>query len=132
MTDRNFRSLFGFLLLVALYLESQAGLLGLVTLLFLEGVTGRRLSWLAIHPRSGGRAPPGAGCGALVSAIGPPISFDAERAWRIVASIMLVLTVQVFPTQLWFFPWFMGFTILGAGVSGVCPVLILLQLIGFR
>ena len=34
--------------------------------------------------------------------------------------------------MLWFFPWFMGFAILGAGASGVCPVLLGLKYIGFR
>jgi hypothetical protein len=45
---------------------------------------------------------------------------------------MLIVTVYVFSESLWFFPWFMGFAIFGAGLSGVCPVLISLKLLGFR
>jgi hypothetical protein len=33
---------------------------------------------------------------------------------------------------LWFFPWFMGFAIMGAGASGICPVLLGLRWAGFK
>lgn len=63
---------------------------------------------------------------------GPRFPFDAERAWRLVVSAMLIISYFLYYDQLWFFPWFMGFAIFGAGISGVCPVLISLKFIGFK
>ena len=33
---------------------------------------------------------------------------------------------------IWLIPWFMGFAIMGAGVSGVCPGLLLMRWVGFK
>jgi hypothetical protein len=33
---------------------------------------------------------------------------------------------------LWFIPWFMGFAIMGAGASGVCPMILFLKWVGFK
>jgi len=44
----------------------------------------------------------------------------------------LFLAYVVFAKYLWFVPWFIGFALFGAGVSGVCPSLSLLKWMGFR
>ena len=56
---------------------------------------------------------------------------EAEQAWRLVVGLLLDVTFY-FYDQLWFFPWFMGFAIFGAGLSGVCPVLLAIRWIGFK
>jgi hypothetical protein len=132
VTDRNFRLLLAIALLGALYLDSQVVLQALIGLLFFEGVTNWRLSLLTTRIRYRGRTLPGRACDLAVRAVGPPLPFEAERAWRLVMGTTLLIACEVFPTALWFFPWFMGFAILGAGVSGVCPLLIGLQWAGFR
>jgi len=132
VTDRQFRFLFAAALLAALYFASQPALDALIGLLFVEGVSGRRLSVITTRLRYRGGPPPCRACDLSVSPAGPAIPFDAERAWRLVVGTMLLLACTVFPVSLWFLPWFMGFAILGAGLSGVCPVLLALQWTGFR
>lgn len=132
MTDRDFRFLFSIVLLGALYVEAQTLLRVLIGVLFLEGFTNWRLSMLATRLRYHGHAPPYRAGDLAVAPRGSAIAFDAERAWRLLVAVLLLLACEVFPDQLWFFPWFMGFAVLGAGLSGVCPMLIALQWAGFR
>ena len=56
------------------------------------------------------------------------MQFEAERAWRFVVAGFLASFLAVFQEG----AWFMGFAIFGAGLSGVCPVLVSLKLMGFR
>ncbi len=62
--------------------------------------------------------------------------FEAPRAWRITVAVMLggsfLLLKEHNIEVLWFFPWFMGFAIMGAGASGVCPMLLFLRWAGFK
>ena len=57
-------------------------------------------------------------------------------AWRVFAASLLVLSHALINTydfeMTWFVPWCMGFAIMGAGISGFCPVLIGLQRVGFE
>jgi hypothetical protein len=63
-------------------------------------------------------------------------NFESLRAWRITVAIMLGGSFLLLKEQgleiVWFLPWFMGFAIMGAGASGVCPVLLLLRWVGFK
>ncbi|MDH5570231.1 MAG: DUF2892 domain-containing protein [Gammaproteobacteria bacterium] len=59
------------------------------------------------------------------------ININAERAWRFLVGFCVAISLY-FYQQLWFFPWFMGFAIFGAGISGVCPMLLILRYIGFK
>ena len=62
--------------------------------------------------------------------------FDAIRAWRITVAVFLAGSLLLLKEQnvefVWFFPWFMGFAIMGAGASSVCPVLLFIRWIGFK
>ena len=132
MTDRGYRAVLGTLLLLALYFELPGLILGMIVMMLLEGLTNLRLP-LVLGRLSGCEG----GCTADGDDFAPvrrriQLPFDAERAWRIVVSLFLILSVFIFSEMLWFFPWFMGFAILGAGISGVCPVLISLKFAGFR
>lgn len=132
MTERFFRLIVGALLLLLLYYDLHSAIAVLIGLLFLEGVSNIRIPTLVTRLRSQGRTEFPDSSELILDACKPRIPFDAERAWRISVALMLIISVFVFKEPLWFFPWFMGFAIFGAGLSGVCPVLISLKLVGFR
>lgn len=130
MSDRFYRLIFGAVLLVALYTQLAGVLYGLVALLVIEGVTNARVPALvtALRRRLWPSTPVSASC--------PPadnyrFAFEAERVWRLIAALLLTAGITE-PGILWFLPWFMGFALLGAGISGVCPMLISVQWLGFR
>lgn len=132
MSERFFRLIVGTLLLGSLYFEIQSGIPLLIGILVVEGLTNYRIPYLITRMRLAGTVNFEDSSELIPEAHLARITFDAERAWRLVVAAMLLITVFVFNEQLWFFPWFMGFAIFGAGLSGVCPVLISLKLIGFR
>ncbi len=128
MSDRTFRLLLGALLLVVLYLDIAYLVYAIIGLMFFEGVTNLRLTLLLNRLK---------GESAAESNLAPiqhssRFDFEAERAWRLIVSLMLLLTYGFFYDTLWFFPWFMGFAIFGAGASGVCPMLIAVKWTGCR
>ena len=132
MTERLFRLIIGSCILAALYFDLRNLMIGLVTVLMFEGLTNLRIPLLISRLRYGPSA-----VNSTDKVLWPinalfPISFDAERAWRFTVAVLLVLTYLMYYQQMWFMPWFMGFAIFGAGLSGVCPMLISLRLIGFR
>ena len=63
-------------------------------------------------------------------------AIDGLSAWRVFVAITLVSVYVLLHEYgfdvLWFFPWFMGFAILGAGASGICPVFLGLRRAGFK
>jgi hypothetical protein len=132
MTDRVFRLFIGACILAALCLEQRPLMLGLIAVLLFEGLTNWRIPLLVSRLRYGSDAPP------VIEKVCWPIhaflkiNFDAERAWRFTVAILLCITYLLYYDQAWFIPWFMGFAIFGAGLSGVCPMLLSLKLLGFR
>lgn len=130
MSNRIYRFLFGLILLVALYFEADYLVYALIITGLLEGITNWRIPILASRLRYHNDGD--ANEGALGINFKQRIPFEAERAWRVLVVSMLGITYFVFPDTLWFFPWFMGFAILGAGVSGVCPFYLGMKWIGFR
>jgi len=131
MTDRQFRLLLGLVLLVLLYLDSAGGIGVLIAYLVFEGVTKRRIPLLT------SRFPPGRdadACSVQTLNVSAPVrtSFEAERALRLMIAFMLSLSVYAYPEQLWWMSWFVSFTVIGAGISGICPLLTSLRLLGFR
>ena len=132
MTDRVFRLFIGACILTALYFELQPLMIGLIAVLSFEGFTNWRIPLLVSRLRYGADAPQAAqnACWPVRAVF--KINFDAERAWRFTVAIMLCITYLMFYDQVWFIPWFMGFAIFGAGLSGVCPMLLSLKLFGFK
>jgi hypothetical protein len=47
-------------------------------------------------------------------------------------ALILLVSVWIYPQQVWWMAWFAGFALLGAGISGVCPMLTSLRMLGFR
>ena len=132
MTDRTYRALVGLALLVGLVFDSPVLVYGLVVMMFVEGITNFRLPKVVCY---------------VLKCVGPDHSnieyipdyanpdykyqVESERIWRFVVGVVLLVSYY-FYDQLWFFPWFMGFAIFGAGLSGVCPVLLGIRWAGFK
>lgn len=60
------------------------------------------------------------------------MDFDAKRLWHLIIATILGISYIAFFDHLWFLVWFLGFVLAGAGLSGVCPMLFILQKAGFR
>jgi hypothetical protein len=132
MSDRSYRLLFGLTLLLALYFQIHTLVYALIVLAVLEGLTNLRISVIVTRLRSslGGQVPMQENLTVAPSRC--KYSFEAERALRLLMATILFLSYAMFPEYLWFVPWFIGFALFGAGVSGVCPSLSLLKWLGFR
>lgn len=134
MTDRTYRALVGLILLMGLFLDSPQLVYALVVIMFIEGVTDFRVPIIVCKFRNCVAArnnEVGVVYTPEVSEVESRFQLDAERVWRLGVGSMLLITFY-FYEQLWFFPWFMGFAIFGAGLSGVCPVLLAIRWTGFR
>jgi hypothetical protein len=131
MTERMYLFLVGAFILFALYLQNNYLIYGLAVLLTLEGVSGVRLTRLLQKAR---RVSPGTG---LVE-FNTHARFDVDglSAWRVMVAVVLVTSYGLMHEYgydvLWFIPWFMGFAILGAVASGICPFLLALRWVGFK
>ncbi|TCK16809.1 DUF2892 family protein [Thiogranum longum] len=130
MGNRLYRLLFGTLLLIALYFGLHQLIYFLVSLTVFEAVTNLRIPLLIARLRGVDNPDPDEG--SLGINFHTRSSFEAERGWRLLVATMLAVSVFIFPGPLWFLPWFMGFAILGAGVSGVCPMFLALKWAGLR
>lgn len=130
MTDRTYRTLLGASILIALYFDLRWLMYGVIGLLFLEGVTNQRIPKIVCSLRNSlAKTNIQYVNNELVAS--PRFNVESERVWRVVVGIFLLVSF-VFVPVLWWFPWFMGFAIFGAGLSGVCPVLLAIRWIGFK
>ena len=127
MTDRMYRSLLGSLLLAALLFDLNLLMYFLITLLLLEGLTNWRIPLLINGLR---RAP--SNSAPVTKCHYYRYQFEAERAWRLLIGSLLGVTYIFFYQSLWFIPWFLGFAIVGAGASGICPMEFSLKRIGLK
>ncbi len=127
MTERTFRMVFGSALLAALYFDLHYIIIGLIALSLFKGMTSWRIAGLAmrLHPESAGSRPEAA-------AVTAKIDFEAERALSLMTALTLILSCVLFSAQLWFLPWFVGFAFFGAGLSGICPMVLGLRWIGLK
>ncbi len=130
MSNRLYRLLFGGLLLIALYFDLTLIIYVLVITAIFEAVTNLRIPLVVSRLR--GITNLDHSEGSLGIAFDTCSDFEAERAWRMVIAVMLAIGLFAFPGPLWFFPWFIGFALLGAGISGVCPMLLALKWAGLR
>lgn len=131
MTERMYLLLVGVYMLVALYLENNQLIYGLAVFLIFEGVSGFRLTRLIQKTRHVSLSYGLVNCNTKVR-----FGIDGLSAWRVFVAIVLVSVYALLHEYgfdvLWFVPWFMGFAILGAGASGICPALIGLRWAGFK
>lgn len=131
MTERLYLFLVGAFILFALYLQNNTLIYGLAVFLSLEGISGVRLTRLLQKARR-----VSLGTGLVEFNTEARFDIDGLSAWRILVAIVLVTSYGLMHEYgydvLWFIPWFMGFAILGAGASGICPVLLALRWAGFK
>lgn len=130
MSNRLYRLLFGVLLLIALYFDAYPLIYVLVGIAVFEAITNLRVPLLVSRLR--GIDAHDTTEGSLGISFHTRTNFEAERGWRLLVAAMLVLSVFIFPEPLWLFAWFMGFAILGAGISGVCPMFLALKWAGLK
>ena len=130
MSNRLYRLIFGTTLLLALYFDVNQAIYALAGLAVFEAITNLRIPLLVSRLRYHNDGDPDEGSLGIQFPV--RTLFEAERGWRLSVATMLVLSMFAFPDALWFFPWFMGFAILGAGVSGVCPMYLVMKWIGLK
>lgn len=132
MDVRTYRLILGALLLVSLYFDLGYLMHALIAILFFEGITNWRLPLLVQKMRGNSTITTGPDISQAPTHREYRFNFEAERAWDLLAALILLITYVLFYNKLWFFPWFMGFAIFGAGVSGVCPMLAGLKWAGLK
>lgn len=127
MSERIFRIVLGGALILFLYSQIDLLVYVYIGLLLFEGLTNWRIPLLVSRLRHGRVDPeatdPGQTC---------RFSFEAERALRLFVAALLIVTFVLFHEQLWFISWFVGFALLLAGITGICPLAILFKKQGFR
>src|SRR3990172_6491369 len=128
MSERIFRLLLGATLLVILFFEWNDLLYVYIGIITFEGLTNWRIPNLISKLRHGPAY--------LEIPTDAPrtgrYNFEAERAFRLVIAGLLLVSCCVFPKTLWFFPWFVGFALFMAGITGICPISISFKNLGFR
>ena len=131
MSERLFLFVVGAFILTSLYIEIDLLIYLLCLWLVFEAITDIRLTTLS--QKMINKTVPS---GLTVFQTTQRFDFDAYRAWRILVPVMLggsfILLNEYQFKVLWFFPWFMGFAIMGAGVSGICPMILLIRWLGFK
>ena len=131
MSDRIYFFLFGVCLLIALYFDSTVMTYVLIAIIILEGLTGITISNLTQKMRNIRLSP-----ALLESSTASRFNFEALRAWRLIVGFVILasyVAVHEYGMEaLWFFPWFLAFAVLGAGVSGICPVYFAFRWLGFK
>ena len=131
MSERMYLFVVGAIILTSLYIEENIVIYVLSLWLLFEGASGILLTRLSQKI-----IPIAEPVGLTTFRTHQRFDFDALRATRIVIAFFLGSTFFLLNEydieMLWFFPWFMGFAILGAGVSGVCPIVLITKWAGFK
>jgi len=128
MNERIFRLLLGATLLLILFLEQNDLLFFYIGVVTFEGLSNWRIPTLISKLRHGPAY--------FEMAVETPGSykydFEAERAFRLTIAFILFVSCCIFPRTLWFLPWFMGFGLSMAGITGICPISITFKKLGFK
>ncbi len=131
MSERLFLFAVGVFILISLYIEIDMMIYILCLWLLFEAIMDIRFTTLSQKLMS--RTVP---AGLTVFQTQARFDFEALRVLRIVISVSLagafILIHNYHIDVLWFVPWFLGFAILGAGVSGICPAMLFIRWLGFR
>jgi len=128
MSERTFRLILGGTLLLLLFWERFDVLYVYIGIVAFEGLTNLRIPVLISRMRYRRASLRPAVCVAGIH----KYDFDAERVLRLVIVVFLIVSLFVFPRSLWFFPWFVGFALFMAGVTGICPMAMFIKKLGFK
>ncbi len=124
-----YRIILGGLLLILLGINSVEGVYFIIGLLVFEGLTNARVTILVSKARFGDDYLSHVNaCEGEKSAI----PFDAERMLRLLVAAFLIVTYILYSELLWWFPWFIGIMLCSAGLTGICPMVMILRAIGFK
>ena len=126
MSERSYRVIQGIYLLLALYFDLNEMIYGFIALFAFEGITNWRLPIVVNRFILGQKTE------AITEKHGHRFTFEAERMLRLSVSILLFLTIVIFPEQMWFFPWFIAVMLFLAGITKICPMVMFFQYLGFR
>jgi len=127
MSERHFRIVLGLWLILGLYLNIIEIIYALIGLLLFEGITNQRIPGLITKLRSGKKHSQDQQAGS-----NSRFSFEAERALRFLVALFVFLPLLQGFEIIWLLPWFVGFALIGAGLSGICPMVKTLKHIGLR
>lgn len=132
MSERLFLFLAGAYILAGLYLGINEMIYLISGWFLFEAITDIRLTKISQQALFRRTVP----AGLTVFQTTPRFDFEASRAMRIMTAVMLggsfILLKEQNMEVLWFIPWFIGFAIMGAGASGVCPMILFLKWAGFK
>ncbi len=128
MTERFFRLILGATLILFLFMGWDGAIYGYIGFLIIEAITNWRIPLLVSRFRYGHSSSESSRneCDNTTS------GFEAERALRLVVAGLLVISYVLFRDPLWFIPWFVGFALIMAGISGICPMAIFLKKAGCK
>jgi hypothetical protein len=130
MSEKNFRILLGAWLIVGLLINVPYVIYALVGLLLFEGITNLRVPGLVTRAHFGKQA----NIKKEAEDFNPNArtSFEAERGLRLIVAILILVPMISTAELLWLLPWFVGFALIGAGLSGICPMVLTLRWLGLR
>lgn len=127
MSERWYRLVQGIYLIVALYVENDAMIYAFMGLLTLEAIINFRLPVLIARVTTGlddHDEDSDEQCYTF--------SLESERLLRLFVVAFLLLSYVLFPETVWFFPWFVGAMLFLAGVTNICPMVMMFQFVGFK
>lgn len=127
MTERWYRLIQGVYLLVALYFENRLMIHGFIAMLLVEALSNVRLPAVISRLRYGKAA-----VGVNREESWSLLNINSERLLRVVVAGLLVLGCILFPELIWFFPWFVAAMLLLAGITNICPMVMMFRYIGFE
>lgn len=127
MSERVNRFIVGFCLIAFLLLGWDYAIWAIVSILLIEGLTNWRVPIIVSKLRyaTDGVAPnfeENKNC---------KLNFEAERMLRFSVAATVTLGV-IFNELLWFLPYFVGLNLVLAGITGLCPLVMLFRKLGLR
>lgn len=129
MSERVFRAILGSTLLVFLALKLEIGIYIYMGVLLFEGLTNLRVPIIISKLRyKDNYISHVNACGGIET----KLRFEAERMLRLVVVVLLIVSYMLLRNVLWFFPWFVGVMLLNAGLTGICPMVMILRWLGFK
>ncbi|MDH4133701.1 MAG: hypothetical protein OEV31_02835 [Gammaproteobacteria bacterium] len=132
MTERTFRIIIGACLLLGLYFDVQVLIWSVIVIFLIQGITNWRVPRLISRLRYGSSFVLPSCCGTTPGVPPARINFESERMLCLAVAALLILSYGYYYALLWVVPWFLAFALFGAGLSGLCPMVLALKRLGFR
>jgi hypothetical protein len=130
MSNRIYRLIVGIVLLIGLYFNLPIVIYSLIGVLLFEGITNLRIP--VVLDKIGISKPDDMREGTIGLQFKTRTNFEAERVWRLLLALVLIVVYVMYYDVAWALAWFMAIAIVGAGLSGVCPMFITLKWLGFK